>query len=152
MIVDTVLLEKGLKAAFNMAMTGIIMDSGAGKALAAITSILPSEGEDEKYGFLGDIPVPIKQSTAQDASRRPGSMAPLSWEGTNYQVGSIPLQDAGHRPVGRMIVMHDVTAQAAAATLTRLTTALACVIAWVVLVLFCRDVIRKAHARQQLAW
>ena len=58
MIVDTVLLEKGLKAAFNMAMTGIIMDSGAGKALEAITSILPSEGEDEKYGFLGDIPVP----------------------------------------------------------------------------------------------
>ncbi len=104
------------------------------------------------YCTLGDIPVPIKQSTAQDASRRPGSMAPLSWEGTNYQVASVPLQDAGHRPVGRMIVMHDVTAQAAAATLTRLTTALACVIAWAVLVLFCRDVIRKAHARQQLAW
>ena len=56
MIVDTVLLEKGLKAAFNKAMTGIIVDGGATKALEAITSILPSEGKDEKYGFLGDTP------------------------------------------------------------------------------------------------
>ena len=57
MIVDTVLLEKGLKAAFNKAMTGIIADGGATKALEAITSVLPSEGKDEKYGFLGDTPV-----------------------------------------------------------------------------------------------
>ena len=56
MIVDTVLLEKGLKAAFNKAYSGIIADSGATKALEAITSVLPSEGKDEKYGFLGDIP------------------------------------------------------------------------------------------------
>ncbi len=56
MIVDTVLLEKGLKAAFNKAMTGIIADGGATKALEAITSIFPSEGPDEKYGFLGDTP------------------------------------------------------------------------------------------------
>ena len=56
MIVDTVLLEKGLKAAFNKAYSGIIVDSGATKALEAITSIFPSVGEDEKYGFLGDIP------------------------------------------------------------------------------------------------
>ncbi len=56
MIVDTVLLEKGLKAAFNKAMSGIVADSGASMALEAITSIFPSEGEDEKYGFLGDLP------------------------------------------------------------------------------------------------
>lgn len=60
MIVDTVLLEKGLKAAFNKAYSGIIADSGAGKAMEAITAVLPSEGEDEKYGFLGDIPVPVE--------------------------------------------------------------------------------------------
>ena len=56
MIVDTVLLEKGLKAAFNKAFSSVIMNSGVTKALESITSILPSEGKDEKYGFLGDIP------------------------------------------------------------------------------------------------
>lgn len=56
MVVDTVAVERGLKVEFNKAMTSMIDESGGAKAVETIATQVTSQGEDEKYGFLGDLP------------------------------------------------------------------------------------------------
>jgi phage major head subunit gpT-like protein len=55
MIVDTVFLEKGLKAAFDDAYSQFIGDRYS-KILALLTTEVPSTSASEKYGWMGDVP------------------------------------------------------------------------------------------------
>jgi len=55
MMVDTVFLEKGLKATFDQAMEGILNQRDM-QAAAALYTEVPSTSASEKYGFLGDFP------------------------------------------------------------------------------------------------
>jgi len=55
MVVDTVFLEKGLKAAFDVAYEAFIGDSYA-KLADALSTEVPSTSASEKYGWLGDVP------------------------------------------------------------------------------------------------
>ena len=56
MVVDTVALEKGLRAEFNRAMDAMLGDTGPGAAVKALITEAPSTSASEKYGWLGDVP------------------------------------------------------------------------------------------------
>jgi len=79
MLVDTVALERGLKVEFNKAMSSMVADAGATKAIATIATQVTSQGEDEKYGFLGDVPV-VKEWLGDKTA---GSIADYSYTLTN---------------------------------------------------------------------
>jgi len=55
MVVDTVFLEKGLKAAFDEAYAQFITDPYA-KLADILSTEVPSTSASEKYGWLGDLP------------------------------------------------------------------------------------------------
>lgn len=56
MIVDTVFLEKGLKAAFDEAMAQMVAGDPYVALADALATMMPSTSASEKYGFLGDFP------------------------------------------------------------------------------------------------
>lgn len=56
MIVDTVFLEKGLKAIFDEAMEQMISGDPYIALANALATTMPSTSASEKYGFLGDFP------------------------------------------------------------------------------------------------
>lgn len=56
MIVDTVFLEKGLKAAFDEAMAKMVAGDPFALLGEALATPMPSTSASEKYGFLGDYP------------------------------------------------------------------------------------------------
>lgn len=56
MTVDTVILEKQLKAEFNRAYDQYVANNAYAKLFAAVATEVPSGADREKYGFLGDIP------------------------------------------------------------------------------------------------
>ncbi len=56
MIVDTVFLEKGLKAAFDEAMAAMVAGDPYVALAEALATPVPSTSASEKYGFLGDFP------------------------------------------------------------------------------------------------
>lgn len=55
MTFNTIAIERGIKTEFNKAYNALLADVGVDDILAVAT-IVPSQGYDEKYGFLGDIP------------------------------------------------------------------------------------------------
>ncbi len=56
MIVDSVFLEKGLKAAFDEAMAAMVEGDPYVALADALATPIPSTSASEKYGFLGDFP------------------------------------------------------------------------------------------------
>jgi phage major head subunit gpT-like protein len=56
MTIDLVSLEKGLKAEFNRAYAAMVGEDPYSKLFAALATRVPSNSNQEKYGFLGDVP------------------------------------------------------------------------------------------------
>jgi len=57
MVINTVALEKGLKAEFNRAYGAMAGGDVYSRLFAALATVVPSSSNQEKYGFLGDVPV-----------------------------------------------------------------------------------------------
>mgnify|MGYP003145813284 CR=1 FL=1 len=57
MIVDLVTLEKGLKAEFNRAYASMAFTDPYARLAASLSTVVKSNANNHKYGFLGDVPV-----------------------------------------------------------------------------------------------
>ena len=57
MLVDTIALEKGLRAEFSRAYGAMIGGDVYAKLFAAVATVVPSGANNEKYGWFGDVPV-----------------------------------------------------------------------------------------------
>ena len=57
MTIDLVSLEKGLRVEFNKAMSGVLSGNAYAQLFDAAATVVPSTNNNEKYGFLGDVPV-----------------------------------------------------------------------------------------------
>jgi phage major head subunit gpT-like protein len=56
MIVDTVFLEKGLKAAYDIAASQMVGGDVYARILQLLATEVPSTGASEKYPWMGDVP------------------------------------------------------------------------------------------------